>query len=113
MTIPLFTDNKPIILILINWYTPAYKAGGPVRSVEGLVHHLNNDYNFIIITGDRDSGESVPLNNIVTDEWQMVGNAYVYYASNMQMKSDSLKLLLKNLEYDLLYINTFFSPRLQ
>jgi hypothetical protein len=47
-------DDKPTILILNEYYLPGYKAGGPIRSISNLVSWLGDDFNFKIITTDRD-----------------------------------------------------------
>ena len=61
--------NKPVILILIDWFLPAYKAGGPVRSVANLIENLKNDFEFKIVTGDRDLGDTSPFKDVKTNSW--------------------------------------------
>jgi len=50
--------KKKIVLIFVGAYTPGYKAGGPIQSIQNLVECLNNDFEFKIITSDRDIGDS-------------------------------------------------------
>lgn len=45
------------ILILMGRYLPGYKDGGPVRTIVNLVDILGNEYNFNIMTSDRDHGD--------------------------------------------------------
>ena len=61
--------NKIRILIFIDWFLPAYKAGGPIRSIANLVDHLNGDFDFYIITGDRDLGDVKPIKDIFLNSW--------------------------------------------
>ena len=42
------------ILIFIDWFTPAVKAGGPISSVENMVNFLAEAFEFYIITGAKD-----------------------------------------------------------
>ena len=30
------------ILIFVDWFEPGYKGGGPIRSIAGFIHNLNN-----------------------------------------------------------------------
>ncbi len=54
------------ILISIPWFKPAFKAGGPIRSIDQLVRLTESDFNFSIICGDMDvdgSGLSLSSKN--------------------------------------------------
>ena len=53
--------KKIRILIFIDWFLPAYKAGGPIRSIANLVDNLHADFDFYIVTGDRDLGDKNPF----------------------------------------------------
>ena len=37
--------NKKV-LICIDWFLPAYKAGGPIQSISNMVNHLKNHIEF-------------------------------------------------------------------
>lgn len=103
--------ERPRILIIVDWYIPAFKAGGPIRSIQGLVQHLKNDFNFSIITGAHDLGETNPLASVWVDGWQLVDGVEVFYASNASMRFHTFRKLLNDNVYDVLYLNSFFSPR--
>ena len=57
--------KPPRILTLVGHYPPAYKAGGPLRSVSNLVECLGDDLEFWVLTRDRDLGDAVPLPGIL------------------------------------------------
>jgi glycosyltransferase involved in cell wall biosynthesis len=42
------------IMIIIPWFDPAYRAGGPVRSIVNMVKAMNGLATFHIFTGDKD-----------------------------------------------------------
>ena len=46
------------ILAVVEWYPPAYKAGGPVRSVHNLMQLLKaqTPHHLEVVCGDRDLG---------------------------------------------------------
>ena len=75
------TNGKKDILIIMGRYLPGYKDGGPVRSIKNLVDYLGEEYNFKILTCDRDHGDTESYPNIRINDWNRVGNADVYYVA--------------------------------
>ena len=45
------------VLVTIGSYLPGYKAGGPIRSVANLIDALGDDFEFRVVTSDKDLGE--------------------------------------------------------
>jgi glycosyltransferase involved in cell wall biosynthesis len=82
------------ILITIPWFTPAFKAGGPVQSINNLVAALNEGYTFYIFCSNNDL-HGLPLHITQTDSWTTY-NAYtqVWYAG----KADRSKNLVEQVE---------------
>lgn len=100
---------KPKILIFIDWYLPAYKAGGPVKSVSNLVDALKMDFDFDIITSDRDFGDKFPFPNVKMDQW--VDTSYgtrVFYISEKKSFLFYKKLISEN-DYKFIYLNSLYS----
>jgi hypothetical protein len=73
-------NPKTKILIAIDWYRPAHKAGGPITSIENLVNLLGDEGNleFYIICGLFDYGAVEPL-PVEQETWIKVGKAKVQY----------------------------------
>ena len=67
------------ILILCGRYLPGYKDGGPVRSIKNLTDRLGEEYDFRMITADRDHGDTAPYPGIVRNGWNQVGRVRVWY----------------------------------
>lgn len=88
---------------------PGYKAGGPVRSLVNLVDRLGNEYDFSILTSDRDIGDRVPFSNILVGDWLTVGKARVMYLAPHQLRLLNWRWLLSQIQYDVLYLNSFFA----
>ena len=114
------TNGKKDILIIMGRYLPGYKDGGPVRSIKNLVDYLGDEYNFKILTCDRDHGDTESYLNIKVNEWNQVGKASVYYVPPKGFKFSIIKKLSK--EVDLIYccgcfndyaINTLILKRLK
>lgn len=95
------TNGKKDILIIMGRYLPGYKDGGPVRSIKNLVDYLGDEYNFKILTCDRDHGDERAYPNIKINEWNKVGKAKVYYVPPKGFKLSLIKKLSK--EVDLIY----------
>lgn len=98
-----------IILTIADYYRPGYKGGGPIRTLESLVDHLGDTFDFRIMTRDRDLGDDTPYPGIGRDSWQPVGQAQVRYVSPGGLRPDRLAHLLRETPHDLLYLNSFFS----
>ncbi|MDO5425083.1 MAG: glycosyltransferase family 4 protein [Eubacteriales bacterium] len=67
------------ILIIMGRYLPGYKDGGPVRSIKNLTDYLGDEYEFRILTTDRDHGDTDSYPAIKKNSWNRVGKAMVYY----------------------------------
>lgn len=94
--------RKKVILIITGRYLPGYKDGGPVRSVKNLVDCLGEEYQFRILTCDRDHGDTQPYPNVKVNEWNQVGDAQVYYVKPKGFSGSVIRSL--SVEADLLYV---------
>lgn len=100
--------NKRNVLIFTKYYLPGYKAGGPIRSISNLVENLSDEFNFFIVTKDRDSFETRPYDGIESGTWEKVGAANVYYISPTVRKLSIFKSFLKDNKFHIIYLNSFF-----
>lgn len=101
-------SNKPKILIFVSYYLPGYKSGGPLRTIVNMVDHLRDDFDMLIVTKDRDLGESKPYQRIKPNQWQPVGRAKVYYMSPDSCTVKGIAKIIKSTSHDVLYLNSFF-----
>ena len=69
------------ILTVVPNYLPGYEAGGPIRTIANMVEWFGDEFTFLIITADRDLGDTQPYTDIRVNEWQRVGKAQVCYLS--------------------------------
>lgn len=100
--------NKPNILIFIDWFTPAFKAGGPIKSVTNIVQSLANDFDIFIITSDRDIEEQQPYSNITFNTWIKKDFYSIAYLTP-EIKTSFIKNELSSTSYNNIYFNSFFS----
>ena len=100
--------TKPVILTFIGNYLPGYKAGGILRTIVNTVDHLRDDFDFWIVTRDRDLADDKPYDDVKINQWQPVGNAMVYYLSPQSSTMKGISKLIFSTKHDVLYLNSFF-----
>jgi glycosyltransferase involved in cell wall biosynthesis len=98
------------ILILNGQYWPGYKGGGPIQSCMNMVENLSDKFEFLILTADRDYKEDVPYVNVKINEWIKIGSIKVFYMSPNMQSLKGFQKILNKIDYDILYLNGFFSP---
>lgn len=98
------------ILIVIEYYVPGYRGGGSIRTIANLVEALGDEFEFTILTSDRDWRSVTPFEGITPDEWVRVGKARVRYLSPRGWRFRRLADVLGSEPYDVLYLNSLFSP---
>ncbi|WP_051683097.1 glycosyltransferase family 4 protein [Salinicoccus luteus] len=102
--------NKKIKVLTFNGtYLPGYKAGGPIRSIANMTERLREEFTFYIITKDRDFNENVPYKNIKIDDWNKIREEFVYYHSPRKDNLSNIMKLIKDYDFDIVYLNGFFS----
>lgn len=101
--------KKKVILCFIKYYLPGYRSGGPVRSIVNFVEKFGDEYDIRIVCSSHDALVNKPYKNIVIEEWNNVGKAKVFYVSNRIIKFKKIFNLLCNTEYDIIYLNSFFT----
>jgi glycosyltransferase involved in cell wall biosynthesis len=96
------------IFISIPWFSPAFKAGGPIQSISNMVNALDSGYEFFIYTSNEDL-HGLPTAVTITDEW-VDYNAYtkVWY-SRKHDRSQHLVEQVEAIKPDVLYIVGVFS----
>lgn len=100
------------VLVLVDWFKPGYKAGGPIRSCTNFAYALKNDFDIHVLTTDTDHGEQRPYENITSNEWitNLGPDIKVYYARKATLTLKQLKQEIVNSNADYVYLNHLFSP---
>ena len=101
---------KHVILTFTSAYLPGYKAGGPLRTIANLVEYLSDEFEFWIVTRDRDLNDTSPYHGIKPNEWQVVGKAMVYYLLPESCTINNIAALISMTTHDVLYLNSYFDP---
>jgi glycosyltransferase involved in cell wall biosynthesis len=100
--------KKLKIIVLIDWYLPGTRAGGPVRSVHSLMELLKNEFDFYLITLNKDLGSSIPYPGITPNEnFNKEGINYFYF--DHTPLPEEIARVINHLGPDLIYANSFWS----
>lgn len=105
---PTSAGKRPCVLVSLSTYLPGFRSGGPVRTIANLVDQLGEEFDFRIVAGDRDLDEATHYAGIVPDTWNPVGCAQVFYRTPGGSGWRALLRNLRFLDFDLLYLNSFF-----
>jgi len=98
------------ILTFSDFYLPGYKAGGPIKTIKNLIANTDDKFDFRIVTRDRDSGDKKAYACVKPGHWNSTKNTPVYYCEpGIKTYAQILSILAKK-NYDLVYLNSFFSP---
>ena len=96
------------IFIIIPWFDPAFKAGGPIQSVVNLLHHRKDGVCYYVFTGSKDVDES-ELTLPGYNTWiKYDANSSVYYYAGKNPTAEILRQI-DSINPDTIFINGLFS----
>ena len=96
------------VLCISDYFLPGYKGGGPIRTLENMRLGLSDRASISIFTRDHDLG-SERYDGIQTNSWQESPGGAVFYADSQNFGVRGLARILRDKEFDLIYLNSFFS----
>ncbi len=96
------------ILLFTAFYIPGFKGGGPIRTISNMAQAVGGEFNFSIVTLDRDLGDLKPYNNIIPTAWQRKALSRIYYVSP-EKRSFNIPQILRKFDGDCVHLNSFFS----
>tara|TARA_B110000483_G_scaffold166533_1_gene197048 strand:- start:51 stop:1184 length:1134 start_codon:yes stop_codon:yes gene_type:complete len=97
------------ILIFIDWYLPAYKAGGPIISVKNIIEHLSTKFDFYIVTSNLDIDNFEVVDKSDLNKWISKNGYSIIYLNNKNQNISFYKEIVDNLNPSIVYLNSFFS----
>ncbi|MDO4559019.1 MAG: glycosyltransferase [Planctomycetia bacterium] len=97
-------DRKPKILLCTGTFAPAFRTGGPARSMTNLVSVLAADFDCSVLTLSTDLGERM---DVPTDRWLRMGDADRCYVSPERWSVREMAIRINGIPHDLLYLNGF------
>jgi glycosyltransferase involved in cell wall biosynthesis len=100
---------KPCVLVLIGHYLPGERGGGPIRSIANLVDVLGDEFNFRIVTLNRDLGGRTRYTTVQMSTWVETGKAHVWYLAPGLRGAIAMVRLMLEIRADVVYLNSYFS----
>ena len=103
----------PKILIFAAYFLPGFKGGGPIQSVKNILEALGSDFEFHVITYDRDLGDQTRYAGIAINEWTQLGKAKVWYldqTASFTEQSKQVRRAVKEQTWQAVYLNSLFDP---
>ena len=103
--------NKKKVLICIDWFLPAYKAGGPIQSIANLVNHTKADFDYYIVTSNSDLAETLDLPQESLNTWITKAGYKIIYLDPLHQTYNFFKRLYVVEKFDIVYLNSLFSKK--
>jgi glycosyltransferase involved in cell wall biosynthesis len=105
-------SGKKKILVLVDWFAPGYKAGGPIQSCVNFAFAMKKDFSIHVLTTDTDHGETAPYEGIAAGQWtrNLHPDIKVFYLQKSTISPARLKEQIAAVQPDYVYLNHLFSP---
>ncbi len=101
---------KTKLVIVYNYFLPAFKAGGPIQSIANLLRNFDSQFEIYVISSNLDLGSDIPL-DVNTNSWQDFenGKARVIYLSKEKISISNIKRIIHELNPDTIFVNGIYS----
>lgn len=100
--------SKKKILIVYDYFDPAYKAGGPIRSLVNLVKLMEELFDFYILTSNQDHDGTTLL--VEGDSWISYGkSSQALYMSKKNRGFAAIKKIISEVGPEVVYLNGIYS----
>jgi len=100
-----YRHDRKRVLVCVSRYLPGFKSGGPIRAISNMIARLSAQFEFFVVTRDRDATDRQPFPGIEHNRWHRVGDAQVFYCASIT--SSVLLEALRDAKPDLIHLNSF------
>lgn len=98
------------VLITCDFFEPGFRGGGPVRSVAHLLDTMSGDIDAVLVTRDRDAGDTAAYPGL-SGRWVARGPSRIFYLDAGRLRHwIRLWSGLRSGAFDILYVNSFWTP---
>lgn len=98
------------ILVTCFGFPPAYRGGGPIRTMAGMLASADVSHQVALLTSNADLGCDAPL-VVDNHQWKAYGDARVLYLDRgLRAQVSGLRRGLA-LKPDVIYLNSLFNPQ--
>jgi glycosyltransferase involved in cell wall biosynthesis len=104
--------EKKKILVLVDWFAPGYKAGGPIQSCVNFAFAMKKEFSIHVLTTDTDHGETEPYGEITAGQWTtgLHPDIHVFYLRKAGLSRAMVREQIRAVKPDFVYLNHLFSP---
>jgi len=102
-------ETKPRVLVAAEWFPPAYRAGGPIRSVSNLVEALGSTHEVWVVAGAYDLAAEHPMDELTVNVWLPREWGHVMYVTRDRWHSLFWRELMAEIGPRYLYLNSLFA----
>lgn len=95
------------ILLVVGYFAPSFH-GGISRTIQNLLAETSHEFDFEIITRDRDHKKDKPFNKIKSNQWNKVNNSMVYYAEESTLNLKNILAIINQKHYNIIHLNSMF-----
>jgi glycosyltransferase involved in cell wall biosynthesis len=99
-------------LCFASYFLPGFRAGGPIRSLQRTIEGLGADFEFGVVTRDRDLGVDEPYAGATGNRWSEVDGIRVWYLRPPFWAPAAIRRVIAEYQPDLLYFHSFWDPSL-
>jgi glycosyltransferase involved in cell wall biosynthesis len=100
------------VLLFIDWFDPAYKAGGPITSAVNFVNNYNQFADIKVLTTAHDIDGSSAVETDRISKWTTYSNGVdIYYAGHGEITFKFIREIYREIKPDVVYCNSMFSYR--
>ncbi|HLZ86213.1 MAG TPA: glycosyltransferase [Puia sp.] len=105
-------STKKKILVLVDWFAPGYRAGGPIQSCVNFAYAMRGNYEVSVLTTDTDHGETAPYPGIPAGRWidGLHAGFRVNYLPKASLSKGMIRSAMLDADADYVYLNHLFSP---
>ncbi len=101
--------SRKRVLVAAEWFPPAYRAGGPIRSVANLVEVLGETHEVFVVAGAYDLDQKAPLETPLNTWLDRPWGQVQYVTHDRWQRGLWHHLLVETLQPDYLYINSLYA----
>lgn len=95
------------VIVFVDWFYPAYKAGGPIKSVYNIIQTLKDKFEFLVVSSKYDI-DQVEL-DVIENKLTSYQGIPIIYLSKKVNKVQKIKAIVKEFKPEFIYLNSMFS----
>src|SRR5208337_4230864 len=94
------------ILCFASYFLPGFRAGGPIRSLQRSIETLEADFEFSVVTRDRDLGVDAPYPVVACNQWTEIQGIRVWYLTRPYWSPAAYRQIIATCAPELLYFHS-------